>query len=99
MVRTNQSNPKKIGGDATQQNGQQNGQTTKPPRKKRRYRPGTLALKEIRFYQQHGKLLLPKRPFFRLVKDIANRVGLIDGHNFWQASALEALQVSKLFFK
>lgn len=38
-----------------------------PTRKTRRYRPGTLALKEIRRYQRSVDLLLLKLPFARLV--------------------------------
>jgi hypothetical protein len=38
------------------------------PRKKRRYKPGTLALKEIRRYQRSTDLLLRKLPFARLVR-------------------------------
>ena len=52
-----------------------------------------LALKEIRFYQQSAKLLLAKRPFFRLVKEITDSLKAEGSHNYWQASALEALQV------
>ncbi len=37
------------------------------PRKPHRYRPGTLALKEIRRYQRSTDLLLLKLPFSRLV--------------------------------
>jgi histone H3/H4 len=59
--------------------------------KKRRYRPGALALREIRFFQQNTKNLLPKRPFFRLVREIAQDIGLVE-NVMWQVSALEALQ-------
>ena len=38
--------------------------------KKRRYRPGTVALREIRQFQKGTDLLIPKLPFQRLVKDI-----------------------------
>jgi len=38
-----------------------------PYAKKRRYKPGTLALKEIRRYQKSTDLLLLKLPFSRLV--------------------------------
>ncbi|TVY86064.1 histone H3-like centromeric protein [Lachnellula willkommii] len=38
-----------------------------PGKKKRRYRPGTLALKEIRRYQSSTELLMRKLPFSRLV--------------------------------
>ncbi len=35
--------------------------------KKRRYRPGTVALREIRKYQKSTDLLIRKLPFARLV--------------------------------
>ena len=41
------------------------------PIKKRRYRPGTLALREIRKYQKSTDLLIKKAPFIRLIRDIA----------------------------
>lgn len=37
-------------------------------KKKRRYRPGTLALKEIRRFQKTTDLLIRKMPFARLVR-------------------------------
>ena len=40
-------------------------------KKPRRYRPGTVALREIRKYQKNTDLLLRKAPFQRLVKEIA----------------------------
>ena len=40
-------------------------------RKKPRFRPGTVALREIRRYQKSTDLLLPKLPFQRLVREIA----------------------------
>jgi histone H3 len=40
-------------------------------KKKRRYRPGTLALKEIRRFQKTTDLLIRKMPFARLVRFIA----------------------------
>jgi histone H3 len=39
--------------------------------KKRRYRPGTVAIREIRKYQKSTNLLLRIRPFQRLVREIA----------------------------
>ena len=38
--------------------------------KKRRYRPGTIALREIRKYQTSTDTLIPKRSFQRLVKEV-----------------------------
>ena len=36
-----------------------------------RYRPGTVALREIRKYQKSSDLLIQKRPFQRLVREVA----------------------------
>ena len=43
-------------------------------RKKRRYRPGTVALREIRKYQKGHNLLIHRAPFIRLVRSIAQDV-------------------------
>ena len=40
-------------------------------KRKHRYRPGTLALREIRHYQKKTNLLIRRAPFARLVKEIA----------------------------
>lgn len=40
-------------------------------KKQRRYRPGTLALREIRKYQKSTTLLMRKLPFQRVVREIA----------------------------
>lgn len=40
-------------------------------RKPHRYRPGTVALREIRRYQKSTDLLIRKAPFQRLVREIA----------------------------
>ena len=40
-------------------------------KKLHRYRPGTVALREIRRYQRSTDLLIPRLPFSRLVKEIA----------------------------
>lgn len=60
-------------------------------RKKNRFRPGTVALREIRHYQKSTNLLLRKLPFSRLVREICLE---INPHHqmFWQAHALMALQ-------
>ncbi|XP_055307628.1 uncharacterized protein LOC129571802 [Sitodiplosis mosellana] len=46
------------------------------PQQKRphRYRPGTVALREIRRYQRSTELLIPKLPFQRLVREIIQQV-------------------------
>ena len=40
-------------------------------KKPHRYRPGTVALREIRRYQRSSDLLLKKLPFQRLVREVA----------------------------
>mmetsp|Transcript_13294 Transcript_13294/g.53641 ORF Transcript_13294/g.53641 Transcript_13294/m.53641 type:complete len:140 (-) Transcript_13294:541-960(-) len=49
-----------------------NDETTE--RRRRRYKPGTLALKEIRKFQKSTELLIRKAPFCRLVREISNEV-------------------------
>ncbi|KAI9813017.1 MAG: centromeric DNA-binding histone H3-like protein cse4 [Thelocarpon impressellum] len=62
------------------------------PRKRHHYRPGTLALKEIRRYQRSTDLLILKLPFSRLVREIALPL-LPDGEGLrWQSHAIQALQ-------
>lgn len=58
-------------------------------KKPHRYRPGTVALREIRRYQKSTELLLRKLPFQRLVREIAQ--GMKSKVRF-QSSALMALQ-------
>ena len=51
------------------------GSSTRVPqcatKRKHRYRPGTLALHEIRHYQKKTNLLIKRTPFARLVREIA----------------------------
>ena len=61
------------------------------PRKPHRFRPGTVALREIRKYQKSTDLLIRKTPFQRLVREIALDVKS-DGNVRIQSSAIEALQ-------
>lgn len=58
-------------------------------KKARRYRPGTVALRDIRRYQNSFNLLIPKLPFSRLVREIAldYKINLR-----FQTSAVMALQ-------
>ena len=68
--------------------------TKKPPqgrvRRKRRFRPGTVALREIRKYQKSTELLIRKVPFQRLVREIVYRMKGMDYR--FQSTALLALQ-------
>lgn len=45
--------------------------TTGGVRKPRRWRPGTRALRDIRRYQKSTNLLIRKKPFQRLVREVA----------------------------
>lgn len=66
--------------------------TRTAPRVKKRYRPGTLALREIRHFQKSTDLLLRKLPFARLIKEISlDFVGPEYGLR-WQLNAILALQ-------
>ncbi|XP_062904008.1 histone H3-like centromeric protein A [Mobula hypostoma] len=66
-------------------------QRPRPAASRRRFRPGTRALKEIRQYQKSTNLLISKLPFSRVVREVASR--FTRGADFrWQANALLALQ-------
>ena len=60
-----------------------------------RYRPGTVALREIRKYQKSTELLIRKMPFQRLVREICQDMekcgGLQRDYRF-QSTALLAIQ-------
>ena len=66
-------------------------------KKPHRYRPGTVALSEIRKYQKSTELLIRKLPFQRIVREITDQIardGLClnkDGYRF-QSAAFLALQ-------
>jgi histone H3 len=56
-----------------------------------RFRPGTVALRDIRKYQKSTKLLLRRLPFSRLVREICQeRKRDLDLR--WQATAMLAIQ-------
>jgi len=58
-------------------------------KKTHRYRPGTVALREIRHYQKSTELLIRKLPFQRLVREIAQEYRM---YLRFQSTALLALQ-------
>ena len=64
---------------------------TRGVKKPHRYRPGTVALREIRRYQKSTDLLIRKLPFQRLVREITIDLNLVRGIRF-QGSALVAMQ-------
>ena len=65
-------------------------------KKRYRYRPGTVALKQIRQYQNSTELLIRKLPFQRLVREIARDSEVIKsplcGKVRFQSAAVMALQ-------
>ncbi|KUJ19812.1 histone H3 [Mollisia scopiformis] len=63
-----------------------------PGRRKRRYKPGTRALQEIRKLQRSTDLLLLKLPFSRLVREIALTLRPAGAGMRWQSQAIQALQ-------
>jgi len=89
MVRVKQTVRKVTGGKAPRKTlGNLRKGPTGGVKKPHRYRPGTVALREIRKYQRTTELLISKAPFARLVREIAS--------NFrtdlrFQASAILAL--------
>ena len=91
MARTKQHHPakrlahKRVGQKQTASKKSRESAIKKP----HRYRPGTVALREIRRYQKSTDLLIKKLPFQRLVRDIAK--GFNKELRF-QSTALLALQ-------
>ena len=65
-------------------------------KKHHRFKPGTVALKEIRRYQKSTELLIRKLPFQQLVREIANDTDVIRsplcGKVRFQSLAIRALQ-------
>ena len=64
------------------------GKPIQPPMRKPhtcRYRPGTVALRQIRKYQKSTELLIRKAPFKRVVKDITLQIRV--GEEFRHQSA------------
>eukprot|EP00121_Abeoforma_whisleri_P000976 Awhi_evm1s871 len=76
MARTKQTARKNTGGKVPRNNLATNHARKRAPsaggvKKPHRYRPGTVALREIRRYQKSVELLVRKLPFQRLVREIA----------------------------
>jgi histone H3 len=76
MARTKQTARKSTGGKAPRKQLATNAARKSAPatggvKKPHRYRPGTVALREIRRYQKSTDLLIRKLPFQRLIREIA----------------------------
>jgi len=62
-------------------------------RKKKRRKAGTVALRQIKYYQETTNLLLRCLPFERLVKEIAESLTSDGTQKYrWKLSALQVLQ-------
>ena len=70
-------------------------QPRNPPKgrvkKNRRFRPGTVALRQIRKYQKSTELLIRKLPFQRLVREVVQELFPTESYRF-QSTAILALQ-------
>ncbi len=104
MARTKQTARKSTGGKCPKEQLLVKAPTKKVPtttpvvEPKKRHRPGTVALREIRKYQKSTDLLMRKLPFQRLVREITREFTVMDKetgvlHDLkFQHSALMALQ-------
>ncbi len=94
MARTKQTARKNTGGKAPRKHiATKHAKKTAAPsggvKKPHRYRPGTVALREIRKFQKSTEMLIRKLPFQRLVREIASEY---KSELRFQSSAVLALQ-------
>ena len=94
MARTKQTARKNTGGKAPRKQVPAKAARKTAPaiagvKKPHRYKPGTVALREIRKYQKSTELLIRKLPFQRVVREIANDY---KSDLRFQSSAVLALQ-------
>ena len=94
MARTKQTARKSSGGKAPRKQLATKAARKSAPasggvKKPHRYRPGTVALREIRRYQKSTNLLIRKLPFQRLVREIAQESKM---DLRFQGSAILAIQ-------
>ena len=95
MARTKQTARKSTGGKAPRKQlatkaARKSAPATGGVKKPYRYRPGTVALREIRRYQKSTDLLIHKLPFYHLICEIGS--DYIRKNLWFQGSALLALQ-------
>ena len=96
MARTKQTARKSTGGKAPRKQLATKAARKSAPAsgytKKHRYRPGTVALREIRKHQKSQDLLIRKLPFQRLVREIMQLLGAHGADMRIQSTAVLALQ-------
>ena len=94
MARTKQTARRATGGKAPRKElatiaARKKGPAMGGVKKPHRYRPGTVALREIRKFQKSTELMLRKLPFQRLVREVAQE---FKNDLRFQSSAILALQ-------
>jgi len=94
MARTKQTARKSTGGKAPRKQlatkaARKSAPATGGIKKPHRFRPGTVALREIRRYQKSTELLIRRLPFQRLVREIAQE---FKADLRFQSSAVQAIQ-------
>ena len=66
-------------------------------KKPHRYRPGTVALREIRRFQKTTELLIRKAPFQRLVREIAQKISKNKDIHFQSLAVLALHEASEAY--
>jgi len=94
MARTKQTARKSTGGKAPRKQLATKAARSSAPssggvKRPHRYRPGTVALREIRRYQKSTEMILPYVPFSRVVREVAQDY---KSDLRFQSSAMKALQ-------
>ena len=89
MVRTKQTSRERTGDGRRPEPGKRPRVPRGRVRRPRRYRPGTVALREIRKYQKSTDLLIRKIPFQRFLREISQS---IKKDLRWQSTAILAIQ-------
>ncbi len=95
MARTKQTSRKVVGGKVPRRQlvakaFKESTSSKSGIKKPHRFKPGTVALREIRRYQKSTDLLIRKLPFQRLIREIAQD---FQSDLRFQSSAIGALQV------
>lgn len=67
-------------------------QQQQPVRRPHRYRPGTVALREIRHYQKSTENLVPRAAIQRIIREV--QFDILEKPLRWEVRAMEAIQVS-----
>ena len=89
----NKLTSRKLSGDGTRRKKQ----TTGNVRRRRKFRPGTVALREIRKYQKSTELLIQKLPFQRLVREVFSQMSSTQTFRVTPQSLLALQEASESF--